>query len=339
MFLLVPLAIFAAYQWAFSTFYGPPLSQAAGFSMASKNQSHFTSLLPGLAFTGGCLAVVFFAAPLLWRKKNLALFALTLAVIIPLALVENTWFRSVAEPSLPAVRIQLIFWALCGVTVLALVFADLFRNRDARAWLLALWVLGTFIFATFVNWTIDGRCILPMAPAVGILLARKLETNMASGRNVSKWIPLSFAASAVFALMITRADYLYAVACRQTAREIVAQFGGQKDNVFFEGHWGYQFYLEAGGFKAFDVERMELKPGNVLANADYNTLELPPDTNAVARTEFVYATGPRFLTTMDPPSGAGFYASIYGPLPFAFGPIPPERVRVYFIKTNAVGGN
>jgi len=27
--------------------------------------------------------------------------------------------------------------------------------------------------------------------------------------------------------------------------------------------------------------------------------------------------------------GAGFYASVWGPLPFAFGQVPPERVLVY----------
>jgi hypothetical protein len=27
--------------------------------------------------------------------------------------------------------------------------------------------------------------------------------------------------------------------------------------------------------------------------------------------------------------GAGFYASVFGPLPFAFGAAPPDRYRVY----------
>jgi hypothetical protein len=31
---------------------------------------------------------------------------------------------------------------------------------------------------------------------------------------------------------------------------------------------------------------------------------------------------------------AGFYASLRGPLPFAFGKVPPESVLLYFLKTN-----
>ena len=31
---------------------------------------------------------------------------------------------------------------------------------------------------------------------------------------------------------------------------------------------------------------------------------------------------------MDPSVGAGFYAGIYGPLPFAFGKVQPARYRI-----------
>lgn len=36
-----------------------------------------------------------------------------------------------------------------------------------------------------------------------------------------------------------------------------------------------------------------------------------------------------WLATMDPSVGAGFYASVWGPLPFAFGRAAPERYEVW----------
>jgi len=42
--------------------------------------------------------------------------------------------------------------------------------------------------------------------------------------------------------------------------------------------------------------------------------------------------GPAFLTTFHGAVGAGFYSSFYGPLPFAFGPVPGEAVCVYELK-------
>ena len=68
------------------------------------------------------------------------------------------------------IETQLIIWALGGVGVLAVAFGDIHARRDADAWLLGLLVAGTFFFAAFLNWTVNGRTILPMAPAVAILL-------------------------------------------------------------------------------------------------------------------------------------------------------------------------
>ena len=77
----------------------------------------------------------------------------------------------------------MIFWSLGGGCVLALAVAEVWRRREAAGWLLALWVLGTFVFTALLNWTINGRSILPMAPAVGILLARRLSSEADAREN------------------------------------------------------------------------------------------------------------------------------------------------------------
>jgi hypothetical protein len=40
---------------------------------------------------------------------------------------------------------------------------------------------------------------------------------------------------------------------------------------------------------------------------------------------------------MSPRLGAGFYSDLYGPLPFAFGPAPPEVYRVYRVEGARTG--
>ncbi len=219
-------------------------------------------------------------------QEDPGIFAATIVLLIPILCLEPTMWSSVENTPIWGVQMQLVFWSVCGISILTLVGCDLKQRRDARAILLALWVLGTFLFAGFVNWTINGRSILPMAPAVGILIARRLDANRVAGWNISKWIPISLVAAGAFALIVTRGDYLYAVACRDSAQQIVVRFCDQKDNLFFQGHWAYQFYMKAGGMKEFDVYNAQLQPGNILANADYNTLVLPPETNAnVAKME------------------------------------------------------
>jgi 4-amino-4-deoxy-L-arabinose transferase-like glycosyltransferase len=334
-YLLIPLAAFAVYQWLTAIFYGAQLRQATTYSLAFKSHLRIASVVPGLSFLGGCVAIALFLAPLLWRKKTAAPFAAAAAVLILVVLFQKSLSQSVEGSPVWTMQVQVFLWAMTGVTVLTLVFTDLYRHRDARSCLLALWVLGTFAFASFINWSINGRSMLPMAPAVAILIARRLDENIVAGRDLTRWLPVGLAAGAAFSLLVTRADYLFAIACRQSAREVVAQYGDQTNNILFQGHWGYQWYMKQGGMKEFDAYRTQLMPGNLLINADYNTTVLPPDPKSVAKTEIVYATGPRYFTVMNPPVGAGFYSSVFGPLPFAFGKVAPERVIVYYIKTNA----
>jgi hypothetical protein len=35
-----------------------------------------------------------------------------------------------------------------------------------------------------------------------------------------------------------------------------------------------------------------------------------------------------WLTTMNRTCGAGYYSAVWGPLPFAFGPVPAERYQI-----------
>ena len=68
---------------------------------------------------------------------------------------------------------------------MALAAADAWKRKDADSLLLMLWVFGTFIFTGFVNWAINARSVLPLIPAVGILLARRVDalpaTSIAAG--------------------------------------------------------------------------------------------------------------------------------------------------------------
>ena len=340
--LMIPLAALCAYQWTTHSLYGlAMLSDAveyAGYARGITGLSGMVTALTGLAFTGGCVAVAVFFMPLLWRARTLAAFATT-AILIAAALffvgAKLEQFISPDATSAMFVEMQIIFWAVGGIGVLALAAENLWTQRDSRAWLLALWVSGTFLFATVFNWTVNGRSILPMVPAVAILIVRRLERNSAAGRNPQQSaVPVALAASAALALLVARADYLFAVATRQTAVETFAKFGKEQNNLWFEGHWGFQYYMESSGFAALDVQHSQIKPGNILAIPENNTGIAPPNPDATAKQEKIEVQGPAWLATMNVQVAAGFYASLRGPLPFAFGKVPPESVLLFFLNTN-----
>jgi 4-amino-4-deoxy-L-arabinose transferase-like glycosyltransferase len=343
--LLIPLLVLSGYEWATRTLYQYDLLWKAA-DYASRKSGFFTGAraaagVIALGFTGGGLAAALFLAPWwLWRPRALLSLVGGVALLAfaffsqGTLLADYNWMRGGPRFSLEA---QIIFWTISGVSVLALTVADVWKHRDTRSWLLALWVFGTFLFTALFNWTINGRSILPMAPAVGILLARRLqrgagtnENNPAVGR---RRIMIALAASALFALLVARADFLLAVAARQCALQSSQRYGHGGRTLWFQGHWGFQYYLAELGGQALDMRHPAFRDGDILVMPLNNTNLDPP---SVPRNGF-RVDGPRFLADMNVFIGAGFYSSRDGPLPFVFGHVPPENVAVFNCNSGRPG--
>ena len=338
--LLIPLAALCIYQWLTRELYGAAmLSKAIGFTSSAREivrSSHFASSLTTLTFTGGCLAVVAFFAPLLWRTRTLMLFAASAVLIATAVYFQNGMLRTngpLAGVSRMFAETQTVFWAVGGIGVLALAVADIMKWRGAQSWLLMLWVFGTFLFAALFNWTVNGRSILPMAPAVGILLARRLEQNTLAGREIwTRGVAICLAVGAALAFFVAQSDFLLANAVRESARETFAKYGRDHAAFWYEGHWGFQYYMNLSGAAALDMKNPALKAGDTLAMPVHNAFISQPDPAAADVREIIAVQGPRLLATWSEDVGAGFYSSVPGPLPFAFGEVPPENVVVYFWK-------
>jgi 4-amino-4-deoxy-L-arabinose transferase-like glycosyltransferase len=267
--LLIPLAALGAYEWLTLDRYGHALfSTAAGFAASAQGELGFSKLTSGLialAFTGGGMASALFLAPSLWRARTMATIIGGTAVLAGALFGSGLLLHKYPALASPAARtevsLQLFFWAVGGVLVLALAAAAAWRNpRDPRSWLLTLWVAGTFVFAAFANWTVNGRSLLPMLPAVGILLARRWQH---AGKLRPRALAAGVTASALLALLVAQSDFQLAVAVRRSAQESMARYGQNQAAVWFEGHWGFQYYMEKLGATAVDNKHSAQHPGNI----------------------------------------------------------------------------
>ena len=72
---------------------------------------------------------------------------------------------------------QLALFIAGGLFTVALAVTDYWKSRSPDSLLLGLWVFGTFVFASLLNWTVNARSVLPLIPAAGILIVRRLETS------------------------------------------------------------------------------------------------------------------------------------------------------------------
>jgi hypothetical protein len=333
LWLAIPALILAGYEIVARNLYGHGLlTTAASYATSTHKSSGFNAgqlMLTTLGFAGGCLAVAVFFSAVLWRPRSLAMGTTIAFLITGVACLATSLHKFVIGGPSAAVAIQIIFWASGGLAILALGAADIFQRCDAGSWLLGFWLFGTFLFTGFFNWTINGRSILPMAVPVGILIARRLEWRFARGESFSPVaIVIPIALSAVLTLWVAVSDYFLAVAVQQTAQATCGKYKDASTRLLFQGHWGFQYYMEAGGATPLDFIHARLKLHDVMAVPFNNSnLVAPPDDAQVGT---VISPGPGWLTTMNTHVGAGFYwATLSSPLPFAFGRVPPEGATIY----------
>ena len=329
--LAIPIAVLVAYQMATRSLYGHGLLSDAGQYAAAVHQpsvvSNLKLILGALTFTGGCLAMVTFFAPFLWSRREL-LIGTVASLVVAAILFSLTRGTFSAQPN-AGLTAQILFWTIGGISVLTLAIHDLYRRRDADSLLLLCWVLGTFVFTAFFNWIINGRSILPMAIPAGILLARRLEQRAASGKKFpTPMLLIPGLLGAGLAIWVTLADYSFAVAPQTIARVVHSAYGLDSHRLWFQGHWGFQYYMQKEGASPLDLKHLQLTQGDYIAMPSANSNVYPlKEPVAELKTFVVPVRG--LLSTMNGETGAGFYASAWGPLPFAFGRVPPQMVTVF----------
>jgi 4-amino-4-deoxy-L-arabinose transferase-like glycosyltransferase len=348
LFLLIPVAVIGIYEVMTKAKYGQGLFSNAMIypwqATAHAEKQLSGQFLTGLSFTGGCLfPALFYAAFLKSRKVLIGGIAIFLALLPSFYFGIARGFTS--RTDVIAVTAEGALFATIGIGILALAIADVVQRKTADSLLLSLWVFGTFFFATVMNWSITARTLLPMAPAVVILLIRRLKTStvvaaaVTGGRSLPI-LPLRTAAAtcwpllpaAVVSLLITTADYKLADTARLAASFFQNRFQSEPGTVWFEGHWGFQYYMEQWKAKPLDRAERGTISGDVLI--------VPLSNSNVSRTPPVPTIGPPeqvnypqyLLATMSPEMHAGFYSSRWGPLPWVFARIPPEQYLIFRVK-------
>ena len=346
LFLLIPIAIIGIYEGMTKAKYGQGLLTNAmiypwqGPVKAGKQLSG--QFLAGLSFTGGCLfPALFYAAFLKSRKVLIGGTAIFLA-LLPLFYL---WVARglTSRTDVIAVTVEGALFATIGIGILALAAADLVQQKTADSLLLSLWVFGTFFFATMMNWSITARTILPMAPAVVILLIRQSSAAVAAavtgGRGLpilplrtaaATWWPLLPAA--LVSLLVTAADYKLADTARFASKSFQNRFRDEPGAVWFEGHWGFQYYMEHWKAKPLDRSERRIISGDVLivplSNSNVSPTPPVPTTSPPEQVNYPQSV----LATMSPGRRAGFYSSKWGSLPWIFSRIPPEQYLIFRVK-------
>ncbi len=332
-YLAIPLVIIGAYQGYMILYHDwNPLADVAQYALNIEVKETYAPaerVLVGLSFLGGCLLTTLFFAPYLWSRAMLfawagvavatALGLRALGAIGPLALhVDGTtrW----------DVTLQLAVYIVAGAHLLALAARTLWQDRTVDVLVLVLWLGGVWFFASFTNWTTTARAVLPAAPAAAILLTRALA-HRSSGPGAAA-TAAALTAGLAISLTVAWADYSLAASARTAATRVTTHHGDTGGTIYFQGAWGFQQYMETAGATRLDFDGVRLLPRDLVVTPANNTNLVTLPEWALYELETFELPAGVGVTTLSTARGAGFYAALYGPLPFTFGPVPPERYTV-----------
>jgi len=331
--LLIPVAILIAYHLWTQSLYGHGLllgaAKFAGAQRTSAATSWTAMAIVGTSFAGGCALPSVTFAPLLWSRAKIATLAvLSIFGTLPIMLgwadlglhVGGDATLSAFHQNWLLAGAHLALFVLGGVSLLALALSDYLGSRDADSVFLVLWVFGTFIFATFVNYTVNARSMLPLIPAAGILIARCIENDHAGNVAQVRWkVAAALVISGVVAVVVASADADLANSARKAAALIVQKPRARTAALWFEGHWGFQYYMEQKGAYPLDLERPQARLGDYVVIPSNNIQLADISPQMISSREDIALNPGGWASTIDARIGAGFYSSYWGPLPYVIG--------------------
>jgi hypothetical protein len=339
LWLLVPVAVLIWYQQWTAGFYGHGLLfGAADFAASQRSATQGSQLAPGivgLSFAGGCGIFGLFFAPFVWSRKDIIITAIVSGVA-SLAVVSgflNLGLRiggGEAERSHLLTGIQLALYVGAGISLIALAVDTVLKQRLPDSVFLSLWLLGTFLFASYVNYTVNARSVYPLIPAAAILLTRRLGKTGIFSKKAPLSIVLLLLFSGLFSLWVVAGDSALGNSARDAASRVMERAKGAT-TVWFEGHWGFQYYMESKGARALDFSSPELQPGDVVVIPSNNVQIQGLQPQFIASQESFAMPMNDWVTTISWQLGAGFYSSYWGPNPYSIGSVPSETYQILHI--------
>jgi 4-amino-4-deoxy-L-arabinose transferase-like glycosyltransferase len=326
--LLVPVAVLSNYdfwseqKYAHALFSGA-ISLSATITSGTRLPRAVNGLI-GLAFVGGCFFSVIFFCGL--RNRRLVVCSLIGFLVFAAGFKFFVLPWQYLEAAEAPVWLEGGIFATIGVGILIAVVADFLRRRDSDGLLLLLWIGGTLFFSTFLNWSVTSRTLLPAAPAVAILTIRQIKQP--SSRRTA-W---SMAAAVICSLVLTISDYRDADCERSAANFLQQRYASVAHPLWFQGHWGFQYYMQQWGAIIYDRGNPHVKSGDLIAGAfsDIQAYRFPDEQ--ISMQDWLRLTSFPFVGVSTLGGGASFYSSFGGPLPWIVNNVPPQRYYCFKLR-------
>lgn len=351
---LITLAIFSAWAVHGMLYYGRPhffeaamykskiFEAGRRFSLLSVSRRLYLIIASASFFAGSlgpsaCLSAWFCRHKLRVFLISALAACVAASIMVPIRAYFGNTVSCAALPMLLAfVCVTSVFLCWC--------FGGM-KSWSPERWLLALWVFGILLFAAYFNWTVAVRVVLFCLPAAAILLGLAVK----SGNMRHCWVKVLVGATVVLALVVTAADYHWSGSYRRIAHELMsARRNGLADTgeryksnfagkLYFQAHWGLQFYLERAGWEYFvwsprhneydrleSIDRLVLTPLSMPNKPLFDAVDEQIRKGALKVVNVEDISPFLCVHTQNKRTRAGFYSAGSGPVPYLFSRQPCE---------------
>lgn len=339
LYLIIPVAMLWLWHEGSLHLYGRSHLVGAGVYSISRYTAGPSSgrFLQALSFLGGATLFPILMFPFVRAWRGAVLFAGLLATSLLVSLfLPYPVFNFLQQPNTIQIIVLSIFLT-GGLLILVHAIRELCIHRNSASVFLSLWILGGFVFIAFINWTVAVRNILPLVPAISILTVR--VTNERKPFLTTRWclwtVVLPLLLSIGVGTWVASTDLRWAGSQKEAAEIVCRQFTDGKGKILFQGHWGFQYYMEALGAEALDFQKGILTVHDVMVVPLNNTnVIVPKDKSCLIKVGAFEMLPGRWFATMNRHMGAGLHSNIWGPLPYAWGHVQPDRYLIYILRKN-----
>jgi len=270
---LVPVALFGLWCLQSWLSLGRPHPFVVFQQRAGIWRSALDRLYPALTIAGSMLLLPPVLAVAWMRRRAWLALPLLAAVAAAAWCGVNHYFHGdpLAWRGIPTLSWQYYLWAMMGAALLAATVGGglaaaawylVQREQGAAEWVfLVAWAAAPFLFGIFLTPLLSASHLLLALPPV-VVLGMRLLTPPRGRVRVA--LAIMLVVQAGVAALVAAADYEQAEAGRAFARQGIRRYGAPGQQVWFNGHWGWQHYALAAGARQYATHGEQPKPGDLI---------------------------------------------------------------------------
>ena len=191
---------------------------------------------------------------------------------------------------------------------------------------LIYWTVSAAAFIVLFSPFMATRHVLLSIPGLLLILGSSIKSQQVKKTKLY----VSLATTIILTTNLALSDWQFANFYRKQAVEIVANLPADRD-IWFTGHWGWQWYAKQSGMKQLELFRPKAEPGDyVIYPERIHQQKLNP--KLILNRVNVIQSPPIKLTYLSTANGAQFYFSKH--MPWRFSEKPLGNILVFRVREN-----